>query len=108
MHHPIDECDDRLPRAADCLRRAEPVVAFAGAGVSAESGVPTFAVPEGFGKGIASTRSPRRRRLPGCRELVWRFYNRRHAGLCQVKPNPAHLFPRAVLEERWGATGLPS
>jgi NAD-dependent deacetylase len=72
-----------------------------GAGVSAESGVPTFrdagglwenhpfekvASPEGF------------RENP---ELVWRFYSERRRGARGIQPNPGHRALAAV-EERMG------
>jgi NAD-dependent deacetylase len=77
---------------ADLLAAAERIVALTGAGVSAESGVPTFrdaqtglwsryrpedlATPEAF------------RRDPA---LVWNWYAWRRARVEAVKPNPAHL-----------------
>ncbi len=73
------------------LEQAQRVVVFTGAGVSAESGVPTFrdaltglwarydamqlATPEAF------LRDP---------ELVWGWYEWRRKLLLEVKPNPAH------------------
>jgi len=74
------------------------IVALTGAGISAESGVPTFrdkggiwqqydvmavATPEGF------ERDPR---------LVWRFYNERRKHAKLVQPNPAH-YALARLEQ---------
>ena len=73
------------------LRPNQKVFVLTGAGVSAESGVPTFrdanglweqhrvedvATPEGF------ERDP---------ELVWRFYSERRRKAREVHPNPAHL-----------------
>ncbi len=72
------------------MNRAPSIVILTGAGISAESGVPTFrdsnglwenhpiedvATPEGFARNPA---------------LVHRFYNLRRAALSTVKPNPAH------------------
>lgn len=82
------------------LAEARALLAFCGAGVSAESGVPTFrgagglwegrpveevATPEGFQE------SPQR---------VWRFYAERMEGLRQVAPNPAHRV-LAEMEDRY-------
>jgi len=76
----------------ETLRKARTAVCFTGAGVSAESGVPTFrgaqggfwqqyrpedlATPEGF------QRNPK---------LVWEWYAWRREQLLQVQPNPGHL-----------------
>jgi len=93
--------DDDLTRAAEWLTLAERVCVLTGAGVSAESGVPTFRASDGLWEGhriedVASpdgfVRDPR---------LVWQFYNARRANVKTVKPNPGH-HALAKLEERWG------
>src|SRR5215468_2273949 len=81
--------------------RGERVFVLTGAGVSAESGVPTFrdagglweqhrvedvATPEGF------WRDP---------EMVWRFYSQRRLKAREVQPNPAHV-ALAKLERELG------
>ena len=98
--------------------RGRRVFVLTGAGVSAESGVPTFrdagglweqhriedvATPEGF------DRDP---------ELVWRFYSERRRRLREVQPNPAHVALAKVpdlflctqnvddLHERAGSSGV--
>ncbi len=73
------------------VARGQKVFVLTGAGISAESGVPTFrdanglwhqhriedvATPEGFERDPA---------------LVWRFYSERRKGVSSVHPNPAHL-----------------
>ena len=84
MHFPTDLLDK--------LRQARHVIVFTGAGVSAESGVPTFrdaqtglwaqyraedlATPEAF------------RRDPA---MVWQWYEWRREMLRKVQPNPAHF-----------------
>ena len=80
-----------MNRAALLLRSARRVAVLTGAGISAESGIPTFrdaltgfwarfraedlATPEAF------------RRDP---ETVWRWYRERRLGLARVEPNPGH------------------
>jgi NAD-dependent deacetylase len=77
------------------------VLVLTGAGVSAESGVPTFRDSNGLWEShrveeVASpggfARDPR---------LVWRFYSQRREGAASVKPNPGHL-ALAALERRLG------
>ena len=93
--------DENLNRAADWLRLAERVCVLTGAGVSAESGVPTFRASDGLWEGhrIEDVASPEGfERDP---VLVWNFYNARRANVKTVKPNPGH-YALAKLEERWG------
>ena len=104
MHHSVDvESDDRdLQRAVDLLRSARRVAVLTGAGVSAESGVPTFRGSDGLWEGhrIEDVATPEAfERDPA---LVWRFYNARRATLQTVQPNPGH-HALARLEERWGS-----
>lgn len=83
--------DDALRQAAEWLSVAQRVVVLTGAGISRESGVPTFrdaqdglwarydpmelASPEGF------------RRNPS---LVWRWYQWRRELVSRARPNPGH------------------
>lgn len=80
-----------LDRAAEALARARRVSVLTGAGVSAESGVPTFRSEDGLWEKYriedvatpqAVARNPR---------LVWEFYEARRAQMQQVEPNPAHV-----------------
>lgn len=96
---------DDIAKAAELLAAATRPVGFTGAGVSAESGIPTFrgagglweqfriedvATPEAF------ERNPR---------MVWEFYNLRRRAVFQAQPNAAHtafarleeIFPAFVL-----------
>lgn len=93
--------EQTLTLAADWLRRAERVCVLTGAGVSAESGVPTFRASDGLWEGhrIEDVASPEGfARDPF---LVWQFYNLRRANVKTVKPNPGH-HALVALEERWG------
>jgi NAD-dependent deacetylase len=101
MHHPIDTHDADLGRAAGLLRAAERVAVLTGAGVSAESGVPTFRNAGGLWEGhrVEDVATPSAfARDP---EVVWRFYNARRAALRTVRPNPGH-HALAALEGRLG------
>jgi len=93
--------DEDLTQAAIWLRLAERVCVLTGAGVSAESGVPTFRASDGLWEGhrIEDVASPDGfERDPA---LVWNFYNARRANVKTVKPNPGH-YALAKFEERWG------
>ena len=79
-------------RLIERLRAANNVAVLTGAGVSAESGIPTFRDaqsglwgqyrPEDLATPEAFARNPR---------LVWDWYSARRSQVTQVSPNPGHL-----------------
>jgi len=82
-------------RLREALRSAQSVVVLTGAGISAESGVPTFRgagglwrnySPEELATPAAFARDPR---------LVWEWYEWRRSVIRQAKPNAGH---RALVE----------
>jgi NAD-dependent deacetylase len=76
------------------------IVILTGAGVSAESGVPTFRGPDGLWEGhhIEDVATPQAfRRDP---RLVQAFYDARRAALGNVAPNAAHM-ALAELDAKW-------
>lgn len=66
------------------------LLVLTGAGVSAESGVPTFRGMDGLWENhpIEDVASPQGFQKDPL--LVWRFYSQRRAGAAAVKPNPGH------------------
>lgn len=77
------------------------VVVLTGAGISAESGVPTFRDADGLWEGhrVEDVATPEAyERQPS---VVQRFYDARRAALLGVEPNPAHL-ALAQLEQALG------
>jgi NAD-dependent protein deacetylase/lipoamidase len=79
-----------LEQARERLAQAQSVAVLTGAGVSAESGIPTFRGAEGLWNHFraedlatpeAFTRDPR---------LVWEWYNWRRELIATAAPNPAH------------------
>jgi len=90
--------------AKRALAKALRVVVLTGAGVSAESGVPTFRGAGGLWKQfraedlatpIAFGRDPR---------LVWEWYGWRRAEVGRCRPNPAHLALARWMLSRAGVT----
>lgn len=76
------------------------IVVLTGAGISAESGVPTFRGPDGLWEGhrVEDVATPEAfRRNP---DLVLDFYDQRRANLGKVAPNDAH-FALGRLDARW-------
>src|ERR1700709_1851385 len=82
------------------MRAIRNIVVLTGAGISAESGVPTFRGPDGLWEGhrVEDVATPEAfARDP---VLVQRFYARRRAALKRVVPNAAHL-ALARLDREW-------
>lgn len=79
------------PDVLDLCRRSETVAVLSGAGVSAESGVPTFRAPE---TGLWARYSPQELATPEAweadPELVWAWYLQRARSVRQCQPNPGH------------------
>lgn len=86
-------------RAIDALRCAESVVVLTGAGVSAESGVPTFRGAGGLWRAHSATSLATPEAFRANPRLVWEFYNHRRETLAPLSPNPGH-YAIAALEAR--------
>ena len=81
------------------IRNSDHIFVLTGAGVSAESGIPTFRGQDGLWEGhrLEDVATPEAfRRDP---ELVWRFYSMRRSVAANCKPNAGHV-ALAKLEER--------
>jgi len=73
------------------LNKSDHLFVLTGAGISAESGIPTFRDTNGLWEGwrFEDVASPEAwARDP---QLVWKFYSMRRAGAMPCTPNPAHL-----------------
>jgi NAD-dependent deacetylase len=77
------------------------VLVLTGAGISAESGVPTFRDSRGLWEShrVEEVASPEGFAKDAMR--VWRFYSQRRQGAAQARPNPGHL-ALVELERRLG------
>jgi NAD-dependent deacetylase len=87
--------------AAISVGAADRVFVLTGAGISAESGLPTFRASDGLwaGRRIEDVCTPEAwQQNPA---LVWEFYSQRRAQGARAQPNPAH-FALAELERRLG------
>jgi NAD-dependent deacetylase len=82
---------ESLAAAAKALRAAEHVCVLTGAGISAESGIPTFREAQ---TGIWAKFSPQELATPQAfatdPRRVWQWYAARRAMVRQAQPNPAH------------------
>lgn len=72
------------------LRTAENVVAFSGAGISSESGVPTFRGTDGIWSKFKPEELANFDAFMSNPELVWEWYRHRKEIISRVQPNAAH------------------
>lgn len=72
------------------LDSSKRVVVLSGAGISAESGVPTFRGRDGLWKTHRPEDLARPDAFEAHPELVWEFYNWRRDMVSKCEPNPAH------------------
>jgi NAD-dependent deacetylase len=80
-----------LRQARAILAQAERVVVFTGAGVSAESGVPTFRGPGGLWKTFRPEQLATPEAFGRDPRLVWEWYGWRRGLVASCRPNLAHV-----------------
>lgn len=87
--------------SALAISASDRIFVLTGAGISAESGLPTFRASDGLWEGhrIEDVCTPEA--LARNPALVWEFYSMRRAAAQQAQPNPAHR-ALAELESRLG------
>lgn len=79
-----------IEEARSLINAAGKIVVLTGAGISKESGVPTFRDADGLWEGYDPMQLATPEAFHRHPELVWRFYNHRRNALSTVKPNPGH------------------
>lgn len=82
------------------LEGARNIAVLTGAGVSAESGVPTFRGEGGLWKNFRAEELATPEAFKKDPALVWEFYDFRRQTLSRIRPNPAH-YALARLSERF-------
>jgi NAD-dependent deacetylase len=95
---------DEVDRARDLLARAARVVVFTGAGVSAESGIPTFRGAGGLWRTFRAEDLATPRAFARDPRLVWEWYGWRRGIVAACRPNPAHVALGRWMLRREGIT----
>jgi len=97
-----DEIPNPLRQALES-RRFKHIVVFSGAGMSADSGIPTF---RSGSNGLWNQFDPQQLATPEAwirdRAMVWGWYEWRRGLVMAARPNPGHLAV-AQLQQRFGA-----
>jgi NAD-dependent deacetylase len=93
--------DEQIEQVATLFRRAKLITVLTGAGVSKESGVPTFRdALDGLWARFDPTQLATRAAFKADPKLVWDFYEYRREIMRPARPNPGHL-ALAELERRF-------
>jgi NAD-dependent deacetylase len=80
-----------IPAAlARLLARMERLVVLTGAGISVESGIPTFRGPEGLWRTFRPEELATPQAFARDPRLVWEWYDWRRGKIAQAQPNPGH------------------
>ncbi|MBN1213330.1 MAG: NAD-dependent deacylase [candidate division Zixibacteria bacterium] len=79
-----------LKEVARLIKKSKRGVVLTGAGISAESGVPTFRGQDGLWKQYRPEELATLNAFLADPGLVWEWYNWRRELISQVKPNPGH------------------
>ncbi|TBR21404.1 MAG: NAD-dependent deacylase, partial [Candidatus Nitrosotenuis sp.] len=90
-----------IDRAREALAAAQSVVALTGAGVSAESGVPTFRGEGGLWRNFRAEELATPEAFGRDPLLVWEWYDWRRQKIASLSPNPGH-HALAAMERRFG------
>lgn len=78
------------PRFLEALANSSNVAVLTGAGISAESGVPTFRGADGIWKKYNPMELATFEAFEANPKLVWEWYNYRREIIRKIKPNPGH------------------
>ncbi len=94
----------------ETLREASSIVALTGAGISAESGIPTFRGAGGLWRNYAPEKLATPEAFARDPRLVWEWYDWRRGLILKAQPNPGHLalaeIERGVSHARGGRSAF--
>lgn len=96
-------CSD-MTQFRDALKKARHIVALTGAGISAESGIPTFRGAGGYWRHYPAQDVATPNAFLTNPSLVWEFYSYRRNLVLTKSPNPAHV-ALAEMEQRFMEEG---
>jgi NAD-dependent deacetylase len=83
--------DEKLNAVAEALRNSRKIFFITGAGISAESGIPTFRGKEGYWREHNPMELASPEGFERDPKLVWEWYNYRKELIGKAKPNAGHV-----------------
>lgn len=95
----MNEMREKISAAQDIIENCSSLTVLTGAGISAESGVPTFRGKEGLWRNFRSEDLATAEAFWNNPKLVWEWYDWRRSAAKDAKPNPGH-FALAELEDQ--------
>lgn len=88
-------CSD-IQHVADVLRSSTEILVITGAGISAESGIPTFRGEGGYWRSHDAAKLATLQAFEGDPKTVWEWYDYRRGLIAGARPNAAHLILAAL------------
>lgn len=88
-----------IKHVADVLRSSTDIFVVTGAGISAESGIPTFRGEGGYWRSYDAVKLATLQAFEEDPKTVWEWYDHRRCLIAGARPNAAHLI-LAALEKR--------
>ena len=88
-----------IEKAIEILKSAKSLFTLTGAGISAESGIPTFRGADGLWKNYSATDLATPQAFRKDPKMVWEWYHWRQGIISKAKPNPAH-YALVALEKK--------
>lgn len=82
---------DPITTASEWVKQSRHLVVLTGAGISAESGVPTFRGSGGLWRNFKAEDLATPEAFARDPKLVWEWYDWRRGKVAQTQPNPGHL-----------------
>ncbi len=95
----MNDLHDNIQKAKALLDQAWSIFVITGAGISAESGVPTFRSPGGLWNKVDPMKVATPEAFQRDPESVWKWYDQRRTELKDLAPNPGH-YALAELEKK--------
>jgi len=82
---------EEIQTLVELLKKTKRIAVLTGAGISAESGVPTFRGKDGLWKQYRAEELATPEAFSRHPEVVWEWYNWRRGLIAPVEPNPGHV-----------------
>lgn len=92
--------DDRIETAKQMIRNSGSIAVLTGAGISSDSGIPTFRGEGGLWRNFSPQQLATPQAFQRDPKLVWEWYNWRREVISKAKPNAAHHTLRKMEETK--------